>query len=203
MCLSIFLVPQFVIPFLMFFPRYFSVFSGGVVALVTEVLLKKPKPVSGIIEFYCMYSECIPEFVRRNIMYPSCFWVYQSWQAGFLGTLFHYLPGPVAINAEDEPFPVPLHRPTTLDIFFEHGESLAINGQHSLATTFLLLGLSLLNLTATLWAEGMASAKPLPAPGARQLQAGFEMFDGNRATSEVHVFNRQSQSLADAATKME
>ena len=101
MRLSIFLAPQFVIPFLMFFTRYFSVLGCSVEALVTEVLLKEPKPIAGIIEFYCMYSKCIPEFVRRNIMYSSCFWVYQSWQASFLGTFFHDLPGSVPVDAED------------------------------------------------------------------------------------------------------
>ncbi len=66
---------------------------------------------------------------------------------------------------------------------------------------FLLLSLSFLNFTSTLWAKGVTSAKSLPAPGAGQLQAGFEVLDGNRAMTEVHVFNRQSQRLADPAAK--
>jgi len=77
-----------------------------------------------------MDLKSIPQLVGTNVVYSARFRIYQFWQSGFLGTLFHNLPGPVAVN-EEEPFPVPLHRPTTLDIFFEHDESLAINGQHS------------------------------------------------------------------------
>jgi len=102
-----------------------------------QVLLEHPETVPRIIVFYRHNGEGGPQTVRADIVHSTGFRVYQFWQSGFLGTLFHYLPGPVAVNAEDEPFPVPLHRPTTLDIFFEHGESLAINGQHSLASMLL------------------------------------------------------------------
>ena len=67
----------------------------------------------------------------------------------------------------------------------------------------LLLSLSLLDLASALWAEGVASAELLSALGAGQLQAGFEMFNANCAMVEVHVFNRQTQSLADPTAEVE
>jgi hypothetical protein len=56
----------------------------------------------------------------------------------------------------------------------------------------LLLSLSLLDLASALGTKYMAPAKPPSAPGTRQLETGFEMFNGNHATVEVYVLNRQS-----------
>jgi hypothetical protein len=105
----------------------------------------------------------------------------------------------VAVDAKDEPFSFPRNRTTALYVFFEHAQNLIINGQHPLSTLFLLLGLSFPDLTSTFWAKGVTSAQSLSALGAGQLEAGFKVFNGNRAVLEVYVFNRQSQSLADAA----
>jgi hypothetical protein len=41
-------------------------------------------------------------------------------------------------------------------------------------------------------AERTASTKSLSARSAGQLQAGFDMFDGNYAMLEVHIFSYQS-----------
>jgi hypothetical protein len=109
----------------------------------------------------------------------------------------------MAVNTKNQPLAIAKNRTATADIVFERAQSLTVNGQHPLSAVFLLRDLSLLDFAAAAGAKCMTSAKPLPAPGAGQLQAGFEMFDANCAMVEVHVFNRQSQGLADAATKME
>jgi len=109
----------------------------------------------------------------------------------------------MSVDAKDNPFSVSHYRAAALDVFFEHSQSLTINGQCPLATMFLLLSLSLLNLTSALWAKGMASAESLSATGTGQLQAGFKVLDSDGTAGEVYVLDRQSQGLADAATKME
>jgi len=109
----------------------------------------------------------------------------------------------VPIHTKNEVLSISKNWTATPNIFFEQLQGITINRQYPLPMVFLLLGLSLLNLTAASGTERMASAESLPAPSAGQLQAGFEVFDGNRATTEIHVFNRQTKSLADAATRME
>jgi len=96
------------------------------------------------------------------------------------------LPSPVPIDAKNQPLPISKNRTATADIVFERAQRLTITGQHPLATTFLLLGLSLLNLISALWAKGVTSTESLSALGAGQLQAGFEMFYANCAMVEVY-----------------
>jgi len=136
-------------------------------------------------------------------VYLACLWVYKIGEASPLGTLSNYLPGSMAVYAENKPLLISKNRTATADIVFERAQRLTITRQHPLATTFLLLDLSLLDLTSALWAECMTSAESLPALGAGQLQAGFEMFNANCAMVEVHVFNRQTQSLADPTAEVE
>jgi len=54
---------------------------------------------------------------------------------------------------------------------------------------FLLLDLSLPDLTTTPWAEGMTFTESLPTLGTGQLKAGFEMFYGNGALRKIYVLN--------------
>jgi len=122
-----------------------------------------------------MHSKSITQPVWTDIVDSTGFRIYQRWQTCFFGTFFDDLPSPVPINAKNQPLPIPKNRTTTADVIFKDAQSVTINGQHPLATVFLLLGLSLLNLTSALWAKGMTSAESLPAPGAGQLQASFEM----------------------------
>jgi hypothetical protein len=61
-----------------------------------------------------------------------------------------------------------------------------------LSPVFLLLNLGLINLTSTLWAKGVTSAKSLPTLWTRQLDTGFEMYDGNGALRKIYVINFQS-----------
>jgi phosphatidylglycerophosphate synthase len=106
----------------------------------------------------------------------------------------------VAVYAENKSFAISKNRTATADVVFEHAQSVTICWQYPLATTFLLLSLSLLHFSSALRAKGVTSAESLSALGAGQLQAGFEMFDANCAMVEVYVLNRQSQGLADPAT---
>ena len=84
----------------------------------------------------------------------------------------------MSVDAKNQLLAILKNWTATADIVFEHSQSLAINGQRSLTAVFLLLDLSLLNLTSALWAKGVTSAKSLPTFGAGQLQATFEVFDG-------------------------
>jgi len=69
-------------------------------------------------------------------MYLACFRVNQFWQAGFLGTFFNDLPRPVAVNAEDQPFPFFDNRSASLNLFLEHFQCFTIYWQNSLAAVF-------------------------------------------------------------------
>jgi len=185
------------------FARYLSVFSSGIEALMAKVLLKQSKPVSRVVKFYCVDRKSITQAVRTHIVDSSSLRIYQLRQFRFFGAATDNLPGTVAVNTKNQSLPISKNRTATADVVFERAQSLNVTRQHPLSAVFLLLGLSLLNLTATPGTERMASAKPLSAPGAGQLQAGFEVFDANCAMVEVYVFNRQSQSLADPTTKTE
>jgi len=72
----------------------------------------------------------------------------------------------MSVDTKEEPFPIAKNRSATADIVFECAQGLTVNGQHPLSVVFLLLGLSLLDLTTAFWAEGVSSTESLSALGA-------------------------------------
>ena len=120
-----------------------------------------------------MHGKSIAEPVGADIVYSTRLGIYQFWQPGFLGALSDYLPGSIAVYAENKPLPISKNRTTTPNVILERSQSVAINGQHPLATMFLLLSLSLPNLTATPGAEGMASAQSRSTLGAGQIETAL------------------------------
>jgi hypothetical protein len=67
------LFPELVIPFSVFLAGHLSVLSSGIEALMSQVLLEKPQAIPGIIDFYRIHREGIPELVGTNVVYLTCF----------------------------------------------------------------------------------------------------------------------------------
>ena len=105
------------------------------------------------------------------------------------------------VDAEDEHLVISKNRTATADVVFQHARSVTINRQYPLATVFLLLGLSLLNLITALWTKGMTPAKSLSALGAGQLKAALKVLDGDGALGKVYILNFDSQSFADPTAR--
>jgi hypothetical protein len=122
-----------------------------------------------------MHGKSITQPVWTDIVDFACFRVYQPGEANSLSAFPDYLPSSVAVNTKNQPLPISKNRTATADIIFERAQGVTIHWQHPLATVFLLLGLSLLDFAAAAGAKCVISAKSLPAPGAGQLQAGFEV----------------------------
>jgi len=145
-----------------FLPGYLSVLGCRVEALVAQMLLKHPEPISRIIDFHRINSESVSQLVGANVVCSAGFGVYQFWQAGFFSTLLHNLPGPVAVNAEEQRLSLFNNRTATPDIFFKHLQGITIDGQHPLAAVLLLLGLTLLYHTPKFRAENVTYTESRP-----------------------------------------
>ena len=91
-----------------------------------------------------MDSEGIPEAVGTDIMDLARLRVGHLWQTGPLGAFLDNLPGPVAIDAEDELIATPLHWTATTDVIPEHIEGIIVDRQPSHSTVLQLLGKCLL-----------------------------------------------------------
>jgi hypothetical protein len=108
----------------------------------------------------------------------------------------------MAIDAEDQHLTLSFDRTATHNILVEHFKGIAVNREYPLAAVFLLLDLSLRDLTSALWAEGVISAKPLATLGARQLKTAFQMLDDDRTVTKINIFYRDTQGFRDAATRV-
>ena len=91
-----------------------------------------------------MNSEGISQPVGTDIVYFARLGVGQLWQTGPPGTVTNNLPGPVAIDAEDELIATPLHWTATTDVIPEHIEGIIVDRQPSHSTVLQLLGKCLL-----------------------------------------------------------
>ena len=123
----------------MLLARYLSVFSCGIEALMAQVFLKKPQAIPRIVLLHRVDGEGIPEAVRADIMYFARLGVGQLWQTSPQGTFLDNLPGPVAIDAEDELIATPLHWTATTDVIPEHIEGIIVDRQSSHSTVLQLL----------------------------------------------------------------
>jgi len=150
-----------------------------------------------------MHGKGVSQPVRADIMNSSGLRIHQFWQSRFFGAVFYNLPRPMSVDAKDKPFSVSYYRAAPLNVFLEHVESLTVNWQNSLAPMLLLLSLSLLDLTAALWAKGVTSAKPLPTPSTGQLETSFQMFDGNNTLIKVYILDFDGQGFADPTAEVE
>ena len=110
------LFPELLVPLSVLLPRYFSIFGGGVKAGMSQVLLEKPEPIAGIVQFHRMDGKGIPEFVGTYPVRPTSFWVNQIGKASSLGTVPHHLPGPMSIDTEYELATASVDRPATPDV---------------------------------------------------------------------------------------
>jgi hypothetical protein len=130
-------LPQSLKPIPMLLAGHFSVLCCGIEALVAQMFLKKPEAVSRIVELNGMDGKGGPQAGRANVVYPARLRVHQLWQPCSLGTLLHYLPCSMPVDAKDKPFSVPHYRAATVNVFPEHVESLTVNWQNSLAPMLL------------------------------------------------------------------
>jgi len=61
----------------MLIPRYLPVLGSGIEAGMTQVFLKKPQSVAGVVKLYRMYRKGISQPMRANVTSLSSFWVNQ------------------------------------------------------------------------------------------------------------------------------
>lgn len=114
-----FLSPELLIPGFMLFAGHFPVSGGSVKALVTKVLLEETETIAGIIAFYGINGKGIPELVRGDVVDLTGFRIYKLWQPGFFGAFFNYLPGSMAIYAEEKSPSVSNDEAAKTNMFFE------------------------------------------------------------------------------------
>ena len=95
------LIPQPFIPLLEFVTGDFSILSGSIEAGVTELPLKKPQTIAGIVDSHGMSSEGIPQPVRANVILLARLRVNQPGQARSCGAIPDYLPGSMSIDTKD------------------------------------------------------------------------------------------------------
>ena len=73
----IFFVPKPLIPPLVLFARYLTVFRGGIEARMPKMLLQKPQAIPGVVQLHSMDSKGIPELMGADVVYPARLGVYQ------------------------------------------------------------------------------------------------------------------------------
>jgi hypothetical protein len=134
----IFPLPEPVVPFAVFLTGYFPVPSGGIEALMPQVLLEEPKTIAGIVVFHGIHCECVPELMRGDVVNFAGFRINEFWQASSFSVFFDNLPCSVAVNAEEIQLAISNNGTAALDVFRKHFQRLGINRQHTLAAVLLL-----------------------------------------------------------------
>lgn len=156
-------------PVLQFLACNFAIAHGGANMGIPETLLQHPSNVCGVVTTHSHNSKTIPQSVRTYVMNSSGLGIYKLWQACFFSANTDYLPTAMPVYSKDKQLTFLGYRAATSNIFPKHAQSVTIYPQLPLATTFLLLSLSLLDLVPTLRAKCMTSAKYLSAPSTGQL----------------------------------
>jgi hypothetical protein len=196
-------LPEAVIPRSELFAGDFPVPCGRIEALVSQVLLKKTKPVAGVIVFHRIDSEGVPKFVWADAMGFAGFRIYQFRQPCSLGELFNDLPATVPVDVEKKPSPVFDDWTTTLDKFPEHIQSLFIDRQYTLSAMLEFLEPAFFYFAATFGTVAMRNAEFCSAVGARYLQAALKMNDRDYGLIVINILNFQSKSFTDPTAEME
>ena len=125
-------------------------------------------------------------------MPPACLWIDQIWQPGPFSTLSYYLPGPVAIYAEDEHLALSLDWAATLDVVRQHLQGIAVDGECPDPAVLLFLSDCLLHLCPASWAISVTPAEPYSTHGAGQSQTALEVLDGDGTMSKVYILDFQT-----------
>lgn len=164
---------------------------------MTELLLKRPEPIAGIINLYSVNSKGVLESVRADTVHSPRLRIGWPGQANFFAyssAIYHALYLWMPKSSFLPPWFI-----APLNVFPKKSQGIAVNRQCPHPGVVLLPGYDLFHTRSTLWAESMTLAQPRPGFESAKPDTRLEVLDGHRSVDKIDAIYLKSQNLIDFA----
>jgi len=148
-----------------------------------------------------MNRKGIPQPVRADIVDSAGLRVGEFGQPCLLGAFFDNLPGPVAVNAEDEPLMAAFYGATTLDIFLQYGQCVAVDWECSLPAVLEIPCHCVADPSPAFGTEAVASSQTRSTIRTGKSDACLQVLDADNTSFKVDVFYSQAQGFTHPAAQ--
>jgi len=139
--------------------------------------LEHSETVSGVVGFHRVHGERVPELVRRDMVRFARLRVDQVGQPCLPSASADYLPGAVAVDAEDQILGL-----ISFYKISQHTTGFRVNWDCAQTPAFPGFSDSIQNFSPTLWTEAVTPSKVCAARWAGQAQLSLKMEDSHGAS---------------------